>query len=325
MPLLSKSLPRLCFGISAQEADFSRRGFIKGDLQAKEQLEKSARTFIEGYNAALDNASFAVLVPRLQMIPEDLRGFAFEGAAMGLMVLDYFTPWKHRLRSFVEGPGAAHMYMLYVGAGWTLGILPQPSSRFLKQMDPLLGWLALDGYGFHQGFFAWKRSFQQQKRPLRLRGYAQRAFDHGLGRSLWFVKGADIARIAQTIQAFPLDRQPDLWSGIGLACAYAGGIDEHALSAVIQQSGPWYPHLAQGTVFAVTARYKAGNVLDYTRLACQRICHADVQEMVDLADNSLKDLPHDETAYETWRTRIRSQFSIMDKATQATMFSEKIV
>src|SRR3712207_8380154 len=47
--------------------------------------------------------------------------------------------------------------------------------------------------------------------------------DQGLGRSLWFVQGADVRRIPATVNAFPAERRPDLWSGLGLACGYAGG------------------------------------------------------------------------------------------------------
>jgi enediyne biosynthesis protein E3 len=226
-----------------------------------------------------------------------------------LAVLDYFSPWQQRLITFLEGPAQAHNYMLHVGAGWTVGILPRSYKRLLKQLDPLLGWLAIDGYGFQQGFFAWQRSIEQQKQPSRLSGYARRAFDQGLGRSLWFVKCADAAQITATIGTFPAERQGDLWSGIGLACAYAGGAPHSCIEALATNSGAYYPHLAQGVAFAIKARHKAGNIVQHTELACQSILQAQIDEVVALVDDALAHLPPNDQSYEIWRSRIQDRFA----------------
>ena len=60
--------------------------------------------------------------------------------------------------------------------------------------------------------------------PDHIDGYMKRAFDQGLARSLWFVKKADVRVIKETISTFSADRHADLWSGVGSACAYTGGI-----------------------------------------------------------------------------------------------------
>ena len=51
-----------------------------------------------------------------------------------------------------------------------------------------------------------------------------------MGRGLWFIKGMDIEEIAKTISTFEEERRPYLWSGIGLASAYAGGVTAEQLS-----------------------------------------------------------------------------------------------
>src|ERR1039457_1019400 len=81
-------------------------------------------------------------------------------------------------------------------------------------------------------------------------GSPRRAFDQGLGRSLWFVEGADASRIAAAISSFPKARQPDLWSGVGLACAYAGGRDQAHLELLRETAGPYVAQVAQGAAFA---------------------------------------------------------------------------
>jgi hypothetical protein len=303
-------LRRSLFGISSEEARFAKRGFYRGDGRTQEQLELIGRIFIQGYNAALEDDRFEVLMPCLQTIDPEFRGFAFEGAAMGLELLDYFSPWKRRLDAFMQGPGADHIYMLHVGAGWTLGRLPRSATRLRKQFNPLLGWLVLDGYGFHEGFFSWHRLIQNQELP-HLTGYALRAFDQGLGRSLWFVKGADAIQIIAAVDAFPSSRRSDLWSGVGLACAYAGGVGHEVIQTLCEAAEKYRFDLAQGAAFAAKARQRAGNPAVHTALACEIFSGQSCDKAVRVTDESLQDLPQDERAYEMWRIRIRTRLAEM--------------
>jgi hypothetical protein len=199
-------------------------------------------------------------------------------------------------------------------------------------LDPLLCWLALDGYGFHQGFFHWPQAVLRQEVPRRLAGYARRAFDQGVGRSLWFVEGADPARIAADVGAFPADRRPDIWSGVGLACCYAGGVDRATLEALRLAAGPARPALAQGVAFAAKARLWTGNSNADTAQACAVVCGLSVEETAAVTDRALPDgagAPRGEDdalsparrtsvttagaaevpAFELWRQRIQKELS----------------
>jgi enediyne biosynthesis protein E3 len=297
-------------GIPLQETTFARRGFYAETVSASQHLERCGQTFVYGYNSVLEDDNLSTLVMNLQQIDLDLRGFAYEGAAMGLALLDYFTPWRRRLLTFMAGTGNAHIYMLHVGLGWTLARLPRWRDHLLSQYDPLLRWLALDGYGFHEGYFSWQRMFRMKKIPRLLVGYERRAFDQGLGRSLWFVEGATISRIVATIEDFPLPRQADLWSGVGLACAYAGGGQENDLRQLRERAGSYWPHLALGVTFAAKARQRAGNMTDNTRLACQIICGLSSTDAAGMTDTALQNLPSTlrEPTYELWRRRIQANF-----------------
>ncbi len=233
-------LRRRIFGISVDEVAFARRGFRGGEDARRRHLEGIGRAFLHGYHAALEEARPARLASRLDEWPAEGRGFAFEGAGMGLYLLDRLTPWNRgRLRGFLAGPGARHTYMVHVGAGWALAQLRLRVDRAPARLDPLLGWLAVDGYGFHHGYFRWPEAVDRQRVPDRLDGYARRVFDQGLGRSLWFVEGAEVPRIAATIARFPASRHGDLWSGVGLACAYAGGVATGAIEDLSVRSGPF--------------------------------------------------------------------------------------
>lgn len=307
------SIRKLIFGISPDETTFARRGFEGGDPELRGYLESIGQTFVLGYHAALVDNDPPALEAVLNKVAQEMHGFVYEGAAMALALLDFLTPWKRdRLTTFINGPGAAHVYMVYVGAGWAMARLPWGSwgiNRRLEQMDPLLRWLAIDGYGFHEGYFHWPKSIGQQQKPLRMNGYIGRAFDQGLGRSLWFVKGADVKRIAMTLDAFPPERRDDLWSGVGLAAGYAGGVRRPDLENLREVSGTHLSQLAQGVAFAAKARQRAGNPAAHTALACEVFCGLSTNATVRITDDALEGLTAEggEPAYEVWRCRIRSK------------------
>lgn len=323
----SAHIRRVLLGLSLDEVGFSRRGFRESGRAARLRLEHIGRVFLGGYHAALDNPDAEPLALHLKTFEREERGFAFEGAAMALTLLDLLTPWRRdRLTNFLQGPAAAHVYMGHVGAGWALARLRRPPGPFLTRLDPLLGWLAVDGYGFHQGYFHWRRFVQAQAVPP-LAGYALRVFDQGLGRSLWFVEGADVERIAATVAAFSPGRRADLWSGVGLACAYAGGGDREAVGSLRTASGHYLPHLAQGVAFAAKARQRAGNPASHTALACEILCDRSADDAAALADEALRHLPTDgpDLPYEVWRRRIRAHFANRAEGVKRSVLGTRLI
>lgn len=300
-------LRRLIFGIAPDEATFDKRGFHSPDDRVRIHLETVGGAFLRGYNLALEESHGTALVSRLDETGLLLRGFAFEGAAMALAILDGVTPWNgNRLQTFVEGPASPHLYMVYVGAGWALARLRGNVDRAVRKFDPLLRWLVVDGYGFHEGYFKPTKTIQCQKRPYQLTGYAGRAFDQGLGRSLWFVRGADVGCIAKTIAEFHPTRHSDLWSGVGLACAYAGGVGVDEVRLLRKEAGPYRDYLAQGACFAAKARQRASNPATHTEMACQVLCELPAEAAAEITQIALENLPPDGAfpAYEAWRQRI---------------------
>jgi hypothetical protein len=307
---------RSILGIPLEETTFARRGFRAINTSARHRLEKIGRVFVQGYHAALSEDDPMALAHGLNDIEPDFRGFAFEGAAMGLTLLDYLSLWKKkRLQLFLAEPGAAHTYMINVGAGWALARIPwlrRNVKKLLADLDPLLCWLAIDGYGFHEGYFHWRNYVGDARQPSQLKGYARRAFDQGLGRSLWFVEGANVEQITVAIARFHEQRRADLWSGVGLACAYAGGVEHDDMESLKSSSQTYLSHLAQGAAFAAKARRRARNESAHTESACQIFCGMTAGEAAEVTDIALRDLSDDEEspAYEIWRQRIRSHFAV---------------
>lgn len=292
---------------------FGQRKFMHAKSDIKHHLEQVGLNFIEGFQAAIEeNNQLDKLLVHLEKIKPEFRGFAYEGAAMGLALLDRITPWnRQRLQHFLDSEAGAHTYMIHVGAGWAWARLPSNFELGLKSFDPLLGWLLIDGYGFHQGYFYWPKFVTKQVIPRDLSADACKVFDQGLGRSLWFVAGAEPSRIAATIQAYAAPRQADLWSGIGLASAYAGGVDRAALEELRVLAHAYLPQVAQGTAFAAKARQRAGNPSASTELACNVFCKLTLDQAAQVTDSALENLPMDdrEPAYAIWRKRIQAYFA----------------
>ena len=314
LPYFSRFYQKI-FRISPDEAKFLRRGFRI--TKSAGHLETVGEKFLYGYHAALSANSTSDLADDLNLVEPLYRGFAFEGAAMGLTLLDNLLPLRKKLlQEFFSGSGKAHIYMLHVGVGWALARIPWLRRRPLKtisRFDPVLRWLILDGFGFHEGYFYPRKYFHSKVSLDWLPGYARRAFAQGLGRSLWFVEGADTEKILQRLNKLPESLRSDLWSGIGLACAYAGDASEPEIEKLKVSAGEHYlSYLAQGAAFAAKARLRAGNPARHTEMACRVFCRCTIEEAAFVTDMKLQNLPIDGTvpAYEVWRQRIQKEFSL---------------
>jgi hypothetical protein len=222
--------------------------------------------------------------------------------------MDALSLRRGRFAAFLDGAGTPHVYLAFVGAGWACARLPRLMRPDMLRVDPLLGWLALDGWGFHHGFFQWRRYTSGEAPPGCLGRDARRAFDQGLGRALWFVHGASVDAVSANIAALPEARRSDMWSGVGLAATYAGGVAPADLRGMLDRAGAARPHVQQGAAFAAAARLRAGNVTPDTEDACEAICGLTAGEAGQIVDAAARDLPAsgDPPAYEIWRGRIRS-------------------
>jgi len=302
-------------GISVEEVTFKRRGFADDGRGAMARLEHVGRVFLHGYHAALDDDGPEVLAFNLDRIEHGFSGFAYEGAAMGLTLLDQLSLRKrNRLLTFLHGAGSKHTYMVHVGVGWAIARLPwlrRNFNRAMDHLDPLLRWLAVDGSGFSDFYFRSQSFLRNPRRLNRLQGYFAHAYAQGVGRSIWFVTGANADRVASTISLLPDQLHADLWSGAGLACAMAGGSDSRSVERLKTAAGVFTPALAQGAAFAAKARQRADNPMAHTEVVCQIFCGLSAVEAAQLTDAMLKNLPADGEipAYEIWRQRIQSHFS----------------
>ena len=299
---------RSLFGIPSEETVFSRPGFAKDAIQ---RFQPVAHGLVAGYHATLEDSRFDVLIARMNEVDIELRGFAFEGVGMGLAALDCITPWKNRVNEFAEGPGAAYIYPFYVGVGLALARMRRNPEHYLERLDPVFNWVIVDGYGFHEGFFSYRRTIEEQVVTKKLSAYGRKVFDQGLGRAIWFSSGANVERVVRTIGAFPPERQAELWSGIGCASAYAGGADRPSIEAIYSLATPYRLQLARGAAIAAKGREQASNFASHTEIACEVFCNTSSATAANIAAIALENIPTDssEPAYELWRQGIQAQFA----------------
>jgi len=233
---------------------------------------------------------------------------------MAIWLLDATSIFsKHRWERFYSLASISQPYIVHVGVGWGIARLPwakRNPEAYLRRFDPMLGWLALDGLGFHEGYFHTSNWIRDPSRRTQYSPYANRVFDQGLGRSLWFVDGTDIDRIAATIESFDPDRRDDLWSGVGLACAYAGQYSERELHSLMDYAQMHLPSFRQGISFGAEARVLAQLDDENTERACQIVCCMSAEQAAlwtRKARTAVKNSPESSTRprYELWRLRMQ--------------------
>ncbi|PZG24359.1 enediyne biosynthesis protein [Micromonospora craterilacus] len=316
MPVNWRTIRQYLLTPAMAETSFATRGFHARDEASRERLESVGVHFLTGYGHAMAERGPAETTDRLETVEPDMRGFAYEGAAMGFAVLDGLTGGS-RVARFLAGPADRHVYMVHVGMGWAMARLPRWRRRAVQPTDRLLGWLALDGYGFHQAYFHTARYVREHHRghvgpwPGDPAGrWTGQVVDQGIGRALWFVAGADPDRVADTIDRFPAERREDLYSGTALAATYAGGASREVLLRLAVRGAAHAPAMAQGSAFAAQARGRAGLTTEHTGVATEVFCGTPAAQAAKVTQTALDGLDHDGPvpAYLVWRQRIAEQF-----------------
>lgn len=321
MPALG-ALRRLAMAPSLDEVSFRGRGFAVEASERTRKLESVPQAVVTGFEWGIEDRDLETTERRLALVDPENRGFAYEGATMACAIRDAMGPRGHRTRDLLRGGGRPHIFLNYIGIGFAMAKLPRPLWKKLvpdlrePEYYPAMNWLCVDGYGFDRAYFDTTRwvGGQRQDTPYDWDGhpaYWQRAFDQGVGRALWFIHGGHTGHVSAAVRAFAADRQPDLWSGVGLAATFAGGTTSADLAALRQEAGAALGHLAQGSVFATKARHHARHVPWHSAAAVEAFTGLSVEAVARLADDCAPTGPEAGAgpAYETWRRNVRERLT----------------
>jgi hypothetical protein len=320
MPTTLGSLRSLVLTPSLAEVSFAKRGFAVTPSDATRELEAVPQAVICGFEWGIDARDQWEVERRLSMVDPALRGFACEGVTMAFTILDAMGRGRAlRTQTLLRGAGQPHIFLAYIGIGFAMARLPRPLwKKVIPDLSgspyyPTMSWLAVDGYGFDRAYFDTPRWVGQQKVPApypweKSPDYFLRAVDQGIGRALWFIHGANVQAVATSVGGFASRRQPDLWSGVGLAATFAGGCGTAALDTLRDAAGDHGPELAQGAVFAAKARSYSGFVPAHTEAATAALAGMSVPAAGELADSAAGDAHASGPvpAYELWRRGVRA-------------------
>jgi enediyne biosynthesis protein E3 len=279
-------------------ADFDRRGFRTVPAPTRATLEAVAGTFLDGFNAGMA----APGVPDLDVVPPERRGFAVEGAAMAAAM----WPGGRRTAALIERYGDRYDYLIHVGTGWAMAKTHRRRLGNRGVEAPLLRWLAYDGMGFCQAFFArhWhSRSTHPQQCPAECAIRFQ-----GLGRSLWFRACGDPAALAAYVSDLPAGHRGDAWSGIGLASVYAGGVPPAVYRNLRERAAGYRAELAQGAAFGAEAWLRSGHLPPHAQAGIPVLTGVSPEEAADWTGRVRRDLDRPgagSAAYQQWRRGIQ--------------------
>ncbi|HJP77497.1 MAG TPA: DUF1702 family protein [Pseudonocardiaceae bacterium] len=320
MSTLLGMLRRRVMAPSLESVGFAGRGFPVTPTAATGRLETVPQAVVCGFEWGIEAPKLWEIERRLAMIEPEQRGFGYEGATMAFTILDVMPGGRRdRTSELLLGPGAPHIFLAYIGIGFAMARLPRPLwAKVLPDLDgcryhPTMSWLAVDGYGFDRAYFDTTKWVDQQYRPepYPWQGnpdYFLRAVDQGIGRALWFINGGDPGKVADAVAKFDAERQPDLWSGVGLAATFAGGTTAEGLTRLRASSGEHAAELGLGSIFAIKARTYSDHVPDHTHTAASVLTGHSIDDALALADRTeaAAEPGNPAPAYELWRANIRA-------------------
>jgi hypothetical protein len=314
------AIRRLVLAPSLENVTFAGRGFAVNPTDATRAMESVPQAVVMGFEWGIDGGNLKDLARRLDMVDQELRGFAYEGATMALTIKD--STGGHRVRDLLDGPGQPHLLLSYIGIGFAMARLPRPLwKKILPDLQPSLfhptmSWLCVDGYGFDLAYFHTQKWVDEQRvpAPYPWQGhpeYFPRAVDQGIGRALWFIHGGVPDAVIDAVARFPEQRQGDLWAGVGLAATFAGGCPPEGLVKLRAAAGTHQANLGLGSVFASTGRTAAGFMPEHSAQALEALTGLSPEDavMVAASTHPNADEPRTEPLYEAWRANVRAELT----------------
>lgn len=312
----SSVLFKKIFGLPLSEVEFGTRGFYPdANSSTKEKLELSAKSVVQGYNIALQEGYSLALINQISMIENELQGFFCEGVGMGLFVKDRFSIRNtSHFDKFLQKEGRLHSYMAYIGAGLAIGVFKLPYENFLATLNPFYSNLVFDGIGFQHAYFKTAKYVNEQRYPEKAINDAvmRERYFAGVGRALWFISGGNDTEAVRLVTLYPEKVRAHIWSGLGLACTYAGGVDATTLSALKLASGKYRKEFITGCLIAVHTRVRAKNLADHNSLAAHVIADKEVAHISAVSTQTKQDLDgrallDSHPTWGIWMTRLQDE------------------
>lgn len=223
----------------------------------------------------------------LDKFSPDVAGYAFDGAALAIGLNAAATQAWDQLENFLVSL-KAHQLAVTAGCGGAFMHAGLSIASISEAVDPFWRALLAEGFAFHESFYNVKRIVVNQEAPQVSEIWERRAYNQGIGRTIWFAAGGRPEIIKELINQFASWQRSDLWYGVGLQAAYCGGTEKE-YQQLRHHSGKQLDGLTAGVSMAVFMRASSGHFPDHTSYASEAICGAKAPDIASLFDERLSD------------------------------------
>ena len=96
----------------------------------------------------------------------EFRGIAYEAASMNIAGIDVKT--YNELKDwykFLDENGTLQATQIHVGLGWAIAQKEIITSTILPNLEPMMRYRVLDGYGYYEGIFRKRKSILSLQEP----------------------------------------------------------------------------------------------------------------------------------------------------------------
>lgn len=281
------------------------------DRGITDQMDRLGAVFREALRRSF-GAERAEQAAWVDALPRQDRAVAWEATAMAVAWLQRRTGSDQSWQALVDAQGPEQDVALALGLGWALSWLAEPTEGEAEQLEPLVRWRILDGYGFRDGLVAPRRFALRGELPPQIRGADQSTWRHGLGRSLWYTSSADVGEVCRVIARFPPAERAELWTGLGVAATWIGSVRDAPMRRLADAAGDGRAALALGAAIAARTCRDGNTLTERQRAPCAVLAGATPEVLVSITDAAEAGLPGREGELphvQLWMNGIASRLS----------------
>ncbi len=274
------------------------------------KMDTIQNTFLRVQDIFFESPDWKRHVVELESSDIEFRSIAYESASMSIALEELkqgeqLTNWFQ----FLNEAAAAHATQVHVGLGWAFAQQLKNPIAYLPELNPMMRYRVLDGYGYYEGIFRRRRSIINHLKLQVEDPVASAALDQGLGRSIWYLNKGVIDDAKTMIESFAVERHKDLWRGLGIAIAYVGGCNEEILQEISSKTDSFKPQLATGAVMALVSRSSANYISPDTELACKVWSKQNAEQILELNYSVKSKLDLNAVdAYSNWVSELEKAF-----------------
>lgn len=232
-------------------------------------MEKIKNLFQETKDFESKSTDFSEVHAYLQKVDNEFSSVAYEAIAMALAEKDLLENNDlKRWNTFVKENSSKHSSQIHVGLGWALAKENKNIQEFKLLISSDMISRVLDGIGYYDGTFKNRATVKNKKINETIDDSHLKYYDQGIGRSIWYCSSGSIERAKQIIEFFSIERQINMWRGLGIAISYVGGFDEDVLEEIKKTSAQFLPEINVGVAMVAKSRLQANTLNKDIELIC---------------------------------------------------------